>query len=382
MAKIFLSYHRSSQAVAEGLVQDLEAMGHDVWCDQELAGGQVWWNRILVMIRDCEVFVLVLDAHSLDSIACKREYGYAADLGKSVLPVLTADGVSINLLPPALSQVQLVDIRSGDRAAVLRLARALTTLPPPAALPDPLPASPAVPLSYLGTLTEQVEKSSSLTYEEQSALIVDLRANARDGDTRSDALTLLKRLRKRRDLFASIADEIDEVLRAERRQPVPPVEPARPVAGVPSEVGPPLPRAAPAPRPGQVGIGAGARLQMGAIGFAVGATVVGVAVGLAGSAGTQRDWVLISLGCGGLPWSLAGVIAAKRGVAVKSALAFATVALLMGWMVTTGQREPEAFLVAMVFGGSGGIVLGAIVGVILARRKKASDLPAVDPTKA
>jgi hypothetical protein len=64
------------------------------------------------------------------------------------VPVLTTDGgVSLNLLPPALSQIQFVDYRSKDRDAVLRLVRALTALPAP--LPDPLPAPPVVPLSYL-----------------------------------------------------------------------------------------------------------------------------------------------------------------------------------------------------------------------------------------
>ena len=57
MSRIFISYHRRSQAVATGLAQDLEAMCHTVWFDQDLSGGQSWWNRILAMIRDTDVFV-------------------------------------------------------------------------------------------------------------------------------------------------------------------------------------------------------------------------------------------------------------------------------------------------------------------------------------
>jgi TIR domain len=81
MAKIFLSYNRKSEAIARTLAGDIEALEHTVWFDQELSGGQVWWNQILGNIRDCDIFVFVLDPAALDSVACRSEYGYAADLG-------------------------------------------------------------------------------------------------------------------------------------------------------------------------------------------------------------------------------------------------------------------------------------------------------------
>jgi hypothetical protein len=121
MSNIFISYNRKAEAVAKTLADDLEALGHTVWFDQELSGGQVWWDRILATVRDCDVFVFVLDPESLNSIACKREYGYAVDLGKPILPILIAEGVSTNLLPPALSQLQFVDYRRQDRNAAFRL---------------------------------------------------------------------------------------------------------------------------------------------------------------------------------------------------------------------------------------------------------------------
>ena len=78
MAKIFLSYNRKGAALVEGLIEDLEELGHDVWFDQELSGGVDWWDRILTEIRGRDLFVLVLTKESLDSLACKREWGYAA----------------------------------------------------------------------------------------------------------------------------------------------------------------------------------------------------------------------------------------------------------------------------------------------------------------
>jgi hypothetical protein len=212
MSDIFISYSRHSEAIARTLANDIEELGHTVWFDQELSGGQAWWHQILTRIRDCQVFVFVLDPKALNSTACKREYGYAADLGKSILPVRVAEDMSTNLLPPALSQIQFVDYRKPDRDAAFRLARALTTVPPPKPLPDPLPLPPEVPISYLGRLAEQIETPSILDYEKQSALVVDLKRSLRDPETAEDASALLESLRKRRDLLATIAEEIDELL--------------------------------------------------------------------------------------------------------------------------------------------------------------------------
>jgi hypothetical protein len=212
MANIFVSYNRESEKIAETLVDDIQTLGHNAWFDEELSGGQTWWDQILATIRDCDVFVLALSPKSLSSTACTREYGYAAELGKPILPILVSEGVSVNLLPPVLSQIQFVDYRAQNREAAFRLARALTSLPSAKPLPDPLPAPPEVPISYLGSLTERLETTANLSYEEQSALIVDLKRSLRESETTDDARALLERLRKRRDLLATIAEEIDELL--------------------------------------------------------------------------------------------------------------------------------------------------------------------------
>jgi hypothetical protein len=209
---VFISYNRQTQALTGALVKDVEALGHTVWFDQELSGGQAWWDQILSMILRCDLFVFVLDPAGLKSIACKREYGYAADLRKTILPILVSEGVSTNLLPPALSQIEFVDYRNQDRTAAFRLARAFSTLPPAAALPDPLPVPPEAPISYLGSLAAKVEATSPLVYDEQSVLIFELKRGLRDRETFDDTRALLKMFRKRRDLIVDIADEIDELL--------------------------------------------------------------------------------------------------------------------------------------------------------------------------
>jgi len=214
MANIFISYNREDKEKTKALVDDMEKLGHDVWFDQELSGGQKWWTQILNSIRSCDLFVFVLSVDGLDSAACSLEYEYADALGKTILPVLVGEGVSPNLLPPILSQIQFVDYQKPDRNAILNLAKAFTALPASKPLPDPLPTPPEVPISYLGSLGKQIESTSKLSYEEQSALLVDLKRGLHDSETKIDSRTLLKKLRKRQYLFENIANEIDELLDA------------------------------------------------------------------------------------------------------------------------------------------------------------------------
>jgi hypothetical protein len=211
MARIFNSYDRESRPIAISLAGDLESLGYTAWFDQEISGGRAWWDQILAQIRECDVFVFVLNVETLDSVACKNEYLYAADLGKAILPVLVSDKVATDLLPPALSQIQFVDYLKVNRDAAFRLARALNTIPPSQPLPESLPKPPPAPISYLGSLTERVE-STSLSYEEQSVLIADLRVSLRDPAATDQIQKLLARLRKRRDLFATFAEEVDELI--------------------------------------------------------------------------------------------------------------------------------------------------------------------------
>lgn len=219
MGYYFISYNRHSKAAAKNLAEDIKNLGHDIWLDEELTGGQVWWDQILERIRECNVFVFVLDPASLNSQACTLEYCYAADLGKPILPVLVSEGVSINLLPSALSQIQIVDYRNPDRQAVFCLARAIDSVPTAPPLPDPLPPPPDVPISYLGSLAQKVDASTFLKYEDQAAILIGLKKGLQESETEKDARVLLQRLRKRHDLFAIFSEEIDELLLSGLKQP-------------------------------------------------------------------------------------------------------------------------------------------------------------------
>lgn len=225
--KVFVSYSRDSEAIARAVAADLGSLGHEVWIDHQLSGGQAWWDQILAAIRDCGLFVFLLHPRSLDSLACTRERAYALALGKPILPLQVADGVAVTLLPPELALRQIIPYRGADRAEVLALARAVSMVPPAPALPQPLPEPPEPPASPLAALARLIDAAATLGHPEQAAVLADLRKALREPASRADAELLLGRLRQRHDLLAAIAAEIDGL-----RASLPPPAPAASPAGV------------------------------------------------------------------------------------------------------------------------------------------------------
>ncbi|WP_448873801.1 toll/interleukin-1 receptor domain-containing protein [Desulfobulbus propionicus] len=61
----FISSSRESKDVVKILVEDLDELGYRVWFDHAMTGGQLWWKQILVEIRGCDLFVIVLSFHLL-----------------------------------------------------------------------------------------------------------------------------------------------------------------------------------------------------------------------------------------------------------------------------------------------------------------------------
>lgn len=221
MGQVFVSYNRGSLESVEALADDLDAAAHEPWFDRELTGGQRWWDSILARIRTCDIFVFALTPDSLESQACGRELQYAMMLGRPVLPVLLSDEVKTMHLPAALGQIQYVDYCKQDKQAAFALMRAIAGLPAPPPLPDPLPNPPPVPLSYVVSLREKIDYAEALDYQGQIALVFELRDRFREGRPADEIAELLNRLRRRDDLLAKVAREIDTVL-AEVAQGQPP----------------------------------------------------------------------------------------------------------------------------------------------------------------
>ena len=229
MLSIFISYSRESKEVVRVLAQDFEELGHKVWFDDKLTGGQDWWSQILEKIRECDLFAFALSPQALDSYACKLEWTYSFSLDKTILPILVADSVSMNLVPPELSAIQYADYRDQSKKAAFALNKALAQLPAPKPLPHSLPEAPEIPVSYLGNLKDQIDAPKNLSFEEQSALVLQLKGRLTNQDEINDVHELLQRLRKRDDLLANIAADIDSLLIGkERNSSEPKRRPAEP----------------------------------------------------------------------------------------------------------------------------------------------------------
>jgi len=170
--KIFISYQRLSKEKVTALVTDVSLLGYDVWFDQELGGGQNWWNTILESIRKCDIFIFAITEKALESMPCKLEYKYADSLNKPIFPVLIdGNGVSMNILPPELSKIHFIDYQNQNRETALLIAKSLSQIPQPKPLPDPLPDPPDVPIPYMGTIVKQVETDLQLNFESQTSLL-------------------------------------------------------------------------------------------------------------------------------------------------------------------------------------------------------------------
>jgi len=223
---VFFSYARRDADTTKAIASGLQQLGQTVWLDQQLSGGQQWWDTILEQIRNCDVFLFVLSKSSLRSKACRAELDYAHRLGRMLLPV-SIDHVIDQLLPPYLAETQRV-----DGADVVQLARALLALPSPPPLPEPLPAPPSVPLSYLDELADSLN-NEDLALTEQRNLLGALKQLLREDDEREAAVELLRRLRRHPQVNAWVAEETDAELAKVEPAPLAAESSTNPAAGTP-----------------------------------------------------------------------------------------------------------------------------------------------------
>jgi TIR domain/WD40-like Beta Propeller Repeat len=228
--RIFISYARQDQAAVEALNADLERARVQVWMDQELIGGESWWDTILEQIRSCDLYIFALSPNSLRSRACKAELDYALALSRPLLPVLIGE-VPIQLAHPAIARTQMVDYRQRSMESLLALMAVVANRPPAPPLPDPLPEAPTTPMSYMNEFRELVD-APDLPYQKQSHLLLDLKGYLEREEERDIALQLIRGLRQRPDISYSIARQIDQLPEFANEKDQRPAEKA---AGAPSD---------------------------------------------------------------------------------------------------------------------------------------------------
>ncbi len=225
--RVFVSYARRDRATVDCLLQDIRRARHEVWVDEELTGGQKWWDTILGTIRGADVFVIALSPDWLTSKACAAELQYAVACNRALLPIMV-ERVSPQMAPPVVANAQILDYLERTPDAAIGLVTAISLVRPAGAPPEPLPEPPPVPMSYMNTYREQVDELN-LTFQQQSLLLSELRARMADDDDRDSAIELIRRLRRRGDITESIGKEIDALLAAtpEPVRPTPTPSPDR-----------------------------------------------------------------------------------------------------------------------------------------------------------
>ncbi|GAB7141446.1 sensor domain-containing protein [Mycobacterium riyadhense] len=211
---IFISYSSQDRSSLEALTTALKRAQQQVWFDQELGGGDAWWNAILEQIRSCEVFIVALSNNWLQSKPSQAELRYAQALNRPILPVKVGPVDSVRVNP--VSTLQIIDYQKPTVDAGIQLVTAIHALRDKAGpLPSPLPDEPPVPFGYIMRLGNTLSEKE-LSPQQQLQLLVELRSGLdEDGDdpsARSDIAQLLRMLRMRHDVTYRTRSEIDNVL--------------------------------------------------------------------------------------------------------------------------------------------------------------------------
>ena len=150
MSKFVISYARYDQILVTSLAEALRDLDQEVWFDARLVGGIAWWESILQAIRSADVLLFAISKKSLSSRICCLELAYAVALRRTILPVCVASNALREPLPESMGRLHYVDYAKQDKAALIRLARAIKALPLPIGLPDPLPPQPDQPIAGPG----------------------------------------------------------------------------------------------------------------------------------------------------------------------------------------------------------------------------------------
>lgn len=228
--QVFISYARSDAERVGALVESLRQLRCDVWLDEELTGGQKWWDTVLAQIRTSSAVLVAVSLAALESVAVRREYEYGHAVGRPLLPVVV-DRVRFETLPPLLAPLQVVDYCEPGTKAAFALAAAMLALPVPQALPRPLPEPPPIPVSYLSGLMER-SQAATLSMDEQLALVARLKIALGRTSEREAAEEVLRSLQNRDDLYLVSAREIESLLSPPNREVPAPQRPEAPNAGL------------------------------------------------------------------------------------------------------------------------------------------------------
>lgn len=119
--QVFLSYAREDAEFAEQLATDLKASGADVWWDQQIKPGYKYHIEIEAAVLACSKMVVILSENSIDSKYVRKEWSYAIDHDKDVIPAV----VDKTEKPLALWDLEHVEFGTDYQRGLADLIRSL-----------------------------------------------------------------------------------------------------------------------------------------------------------------------------------------------------------------------------------------------------------------
>ncbi len=90
MAHIFISYSKQNLDYARALTQALLDHGFDVWIDERIDYGEIWWDVIVDALKAAGAFIVIMTPESRASRWVQREIVLADNENKPLFPILVA----------------------------------------------------------------------------------------------------------------------------------------------------------------------------------------------------------------------------------------------------------------------------------------------------
>ena len=203
--EVFVSYRSTERPLVEKLVRDIEQAGKfRVWYDQEVIGGQRWWDEIMQALEHADTVVLALSRAYLESEACQLEMDYARRLGKRILPVCIDPALDKGQLGAQLVSRQIINY---PQDGVERLRMALNAVQPGTAAANV--QRPEAPISPLAEVRDLITATGELPTSTQQRIVDALRWHLRrQPDDRPAVNELLRQLERKPELSRQVFDEI------------------------------------------------------------------------------------------------------------------------------------------------------------------------------
>src|SRR3954469_1408117 len=129
--RIFVSYaRRDGRELAADLRARLADMGFSLWQDlADMEGGRDWWRQITEAVDKVEYVLLVITPAALVSEVVRREWRYARQQGRCIVPVMGTKPLDFSSLPRwmASSHFYDLDIPEQEKVFIRQLESPCTT---------------------------------------------------------------------------------------------------------------------------------------------------------------------------------------------------------------------------------------------------------------